>query len=193
MSKKVYSLTSVSSNLIGPYSLADLIKHKMDKNTKQSGIYVWGVLHNNKYYPLYVGKGRNICERLFQHLIRFNGGEYLIPAKNEIVNPKRNYPSLKKSYLKNKTLSKELLHFPIGSFDFDSFDNNKEIIKARLFVRKNFFACWKVTPNYTDQLSAIEEGNLATSIGRQKLIGTTAPTQKAGFRVPKTVLWLIKH
>jgi hypothetical protein len=22
---------------------------------------------------------------------------------------------------------------------------------------------------------------------------TTAPTQKAGFRVPKTVLWLIKH
>jgi hypothetical protein len=66
MSKKVYSLTSVSSNLIGPYSLADLIKHKMDKNTKQSGIYVWGVLHNNKYYPLYVGKGRNICERLFQ-------------------------------------------------------------------------------------------------------------------------------
>jgi hypothetical protein len=23
--------------------------------------------------------------------------------------------------------------------------------------------------------------------------GITAPTQKAGFRVPKTVLWLIKH
>ena len=28
---------------------------------------------------------------------------------------------------------------------------------------------------------------------RKKNEGITAPTQKAGFRVPKTVLWLIKH
>jgi len=27
----------------------------------------------------------------------------------------------------------------------------------------------------------------------QKHEPITAPTQKAGFRVPKTVLWLIKH
>lgn len=26
-----------------------------------------------------------------------------------------------------------------------------------------------------------------------KELHITAPTQKAGFRVPKTVLWLIKH
>jgi len=26
-----------------------------------------------------------------------------------------------------------------------------------------------------------------------KQLPLTAPTQKAGFRVPKTVLWLIKH
>jgi hypothetical protein len=172
MAKKVSPTPITSSGLIGPYSLADLIKHKMDKNTKHSGVYVWGVLHKTTYYPIYVGKGGNICERLFQHIIRFNGGEYLIPAKDEIVNPNRNYPSLKKSYLKNKTLSKELLHFPTGSFDFDTFDKSKEITKARKFVRTNFFACWKVLPNYTDELSAIEEGNLANSIGRQKLIGT---------------------
>ena len=28
---------------------------------------------------------------------------------------------------------------------------------------------------------------------KKKNEGITAPTQKAGFRVPKTVLWLIKH
>jgi ribosomal protein S19E (S16A) len=28
---------------------------------------------------------------------------------------------------------------------------------------------------------------------RQKRQGITAPTQKAGFRVPKTVLWLMEH
>lgn len=144
----------------------------MNKNTIYSGIYIWSVFHNTKYYPMYVGKGSNICEILFQHLIRFSGGEYLSPEKSEIVNPKRNYPLLKKSFLKTKVLPKGLVHFPIGSFDFDSFEKNKDIIQARQFVRKNFFACWKVIPNYTDKLSAIEEGTLANTIGRQKLIGT---------------------
>jgi hypothetical protein len=172
MAKNISPTKSASSSLIGPYSIADLMELNMNKNTKHSGVYVWGVLHKNKYFPIYVGKGRNICERLFQHLIRFSGGEYLIPSKTEIVNPKRNYSSLKKSYLKTKTLSTKLLHFPIGSFDFNSFNKNTDIIQSRQFVSKNFFACWKVIPNYSDKLSAIEEGNLAHSIGRQKLIGT---------------------
>jgi hypothetical protein len=29
--------------------------------------------------------------------------------------------------------------------------------------------------------------------GESSSMRITAPTQKAGFRVPKTVLWLIKH
>jgi hypothetical protein len=29
--------------------------------------------------------------------------------------------------------------------------------------------------------------------GGQIPLAITAPTQKAGFRVPKTILWLIKH
>ncbi len=34
----------------------------------------------------------------------------------------------------------------------------------------------------------------ANQQGRQtEMMAITAPTQKAGFRVPKTVLWLIKH
>ena len=108
MAKNVSSINSALSGLNGPYSLKDLISQKMNKNTKQSGIYVWGVLHQKKYYPIYVGEGQNICERLFQHLIRFSGGEYLIPEKNEVVNPKRNYPLLKTSYLKTKFLPKKL-------------------------------------------------------------------------------------
>lgn len=170
------SINTALSGLYGPYSLQDLINHKMNKNTKHSGIYVWGVIYKKKYYPIYVGKGRNICERLFQHLIRFSGGEYLIPKKSEIFNPNRDYPSLKKSYLKNKVLPDELLHFPIGSFDFVSFEKNKSINQTKKFIRQNFFACWKVIPNYTDKLSVIEEGNLANKIGRQKLIGTRYKT-----------------
>ena len=29
--------------------------------------------------------------------------------------------------------------------------------------------------------------------GGQEPLAITAPTQKAGFRVPKTVLWLMEH
>jgi len=172
MTNNVSSIKGSISGLQGPYSLQDLINQKMNKSTKHSGIYIWGVMHQHKYYPIYVGKGRNICERLFQHLIRFSGGEYLIPEKSEIINPNRNYPLLKNSYLKTKILQTGLIHFPIGSFDFDPFEKNKSINQTRKFIRKHFFACWKVIPNYTDKQSAIEEGNLANKIGRQKLIGT---------------------
>ena len=105
-------------------------------------------------------------------MIRFSGGEYLIPEKSEIINPNRNYPLLKKSYLKTTILPQGLLHFPIGSFDFNSFEKNKSINQTKKFIRQNFFASWKVIPNYTDLQSAIEEGNLANKIGKQKLIGT---------------------
>lgn len=157
--------------LKGPYSLKDLVNLNMNKNTKQAGIYIWGVKHNAKYYPIYVGKGINICERLFQHLIRFSCGEYLIPDKLEIVNPKRDFPLLKSSYLKTNSLPKGLLYFPIGSFDFASFEKDKLINQTKHFVIQNFFACWKILPNYTEKQSAIEEGNLANKIGTKKLIG----------------------
>ena len=50
-------------------------------------------------------------------------------------------------------------------------------------------ACKKVClPNRMDL--AILERDRLTEKNNEHL---TAPTQKAGFRVPKTVLWLIKH
>lgn len=44
------------------------------------------------------------------------------------------------------------------------------------------------------QTKAYKRVCLPNSTDRQESTGgNTAPTQKAGFRVPKTVLWLIKH
>jgi hypothetical protein len=158
-------------NLNGPHSLLALKNNKFNKNSKCAGIYLWGVEHNSIYFPIYVGKGKNIIERLFQHIIRFSGGEYLIPDKSEIVNKDRDLKSLADSYKKNGCLPQGLLYFPTGSFDFKSFENNKQINETISFVKTKFFACWKAIPDYTEEKGAIEEGNLANTIGQRKLIG----------------------
>lgn len=50
------------------------------KSPNIEGIYAWGYTNdNNQFIPIYVGKSRNIHERIIQHYSRFRGGEYLIP------------------------------------------------------------------------------------------------------------------
>ena len=52
------------------------------KSDIKEGVYVWGYSNSkNLFIPLYVGKSRNIHERIIQHYCRFNGGEYMIPKE----------------------------------------------------------------------------------------------------------------
>lgn len=65
------------------------------------GVYIWGYVETNgKFIPLYVGKSRNVFERLIQHYCRFKAGEYSILnrqhlidnyCKNEITIPEKIY------------------------------------------------------------------------------------------------------
>lgn len=54
-------------------------EEKFAKSTGIQGIYIWGYQTDGQFVPLYVGKSRNIYERIIQHYCRFNGGEYVIP------------------------------------------------------------------------------------------------------------------
>ena len=183
----------MKSKLIGPYSLNDLKLKGINKQSthslsepivglklsgnaienikhKMSGAYMWGVKFNSVYFPMNVGKANNIPERLFQHVIRFSGGEYYIPDWNEIINPNRNYHALKKSYLSNPTiLPHGLLHFPLGNFDFTNFEKEGKLKQTIENVRKNFFVCWKYLSDF-EISGRLEEDALATAIGKHKLI-----------------------
>jgi len=164
------STNVITSNLQGPYSLNDLIFNKFCKDTKFSGIYMWGVKFNSAYYPIYVGKAENICERIFQHISSFTGGEYIIPEETTLIDPDRNISNLVFEYCNHGNLSHGLLYYPNGYFDFFNSPNNK-INQTLQFVKDNFFTCWKITPNYSLNAS-IEEGNLAYAIGVKKLISS---------------------
>jgi len=52
---------------------------RFTKTKSPKGVYVWGYQVDRSFIPLYVGKSRNIFERIIQHYCRFSGGEYIIP------------------------------------------------------------------------------------------------------------------
>src|SRR5665213_1972135 len=56
-------------------------KDSVGKSQKKKGVYLWGYYDNNTFIPLYVGKSRNIHERIIQHYCRYKGGEYQIQPK----------------------------------------------------------------------------------------------------------------
>ena len=68
---------NVASLCLNKPPLAD---SSFSKKTKLKGIYIWGYADNhNKFIPIYVGKSRNIFERILQHYVRFGRGEYSVP------------------------------------------------------------------------------------------------------------------
>jgi hypothetical protein len=52
---------------------------------------------------------------------------------------------------------------------------------------------YKKKNKYIGQFSASFSADTKQTTGGREPQCITAPTQKAGFRVPKTVLWAIKH
>lgn len=73
------------TNNISIDSVHNLCLHSVDKDETFAkskcikGVYIWGYQVAGQFIPIYVGKSRNIHERIIQHYCRFNGGEYVIP------------------------------------------------------------------------------------------------------------------
>ena len=65
-----------------------LSHYKTLKNTDNvPGIYIWGFFDEyEKFMPYYVGKARNIGERLCSHLSNIKGGSYTVYPQNAIFN-----------------------------------------------------------------------------------------------------------
>ena len=72
---------SISNDTVHSLCLLPVDKAETFSKSKGiKGVYVWGYQAKGQFIPLYVGKSRNIFERIIQHYCRFNGGEYIIPA-----------------------------------------------------------------------------------------------------------------
>jgi hypothetical protein len=196
---------NIKSKLIGPYSIRSLKEKGFNKcstyserepipgitisdigidrmKIKMSGVYLWGVRIDGRYIPLYVGKAHNIPERVFQHIIRFKGGEYLVPDWKEILNDTRDFSSFRKTCRRNRPhLPQGLLYYPDGSFDFEKFETDELLSSTVNKVMESFFVCWKHLAAY-DQFGKSEEEALASAIGKEKLISShsrkpTPPTE----------------
>ncbi|MFC2092653.1 GIY-YIG nuclease family protein [Bacteroidota bacterium] len=62
-------------NRILPFTSLDKIPDKV------AGIYIWGFYRKKKFIPYYVGKAKNIKERLRDHMVNLCGGRYVIHKK----------------------------------------------------------------------------------------------------------------
>jgi hypothetical protein len=147
--------------------------NNISKENDIKGIYLWGVVNGSKCIPLYVGRRIKIHERIFQHLCRWRGGEYRIPAWDDIVNP--NPVSI--PFTKNPNL----LYIPYGPLVYEDFLTNKDVQFTIQKVLDNFFCCWEFLPNY--ETSPEEEDAIATLINKDKLISThrTSATSETEF------------
>jgi len=146
----------------GIYSLDNLKTKSINKKNGENGIYLWGVKNGSRYISLYVGKDRNIHERIFQHLCRWRGGEYRVPAWDDIINLKTNSPS----FVRNS----KLLYIPHGPLVYKDFLSNTDIQYSIQKVLDNFFCCWEIL---SDGLNAYdEEDALATLIIKENLISS---------------------
>lgn len=147
--------------MTGPYNIADLKKHSVMKSNGVSGIYLWGVIHNNRYIPLYVGKGRNVHERIFQHISRWRGGEYRVPNWEHIIDDTKR--------VKPFTTDDNLLYIPHGANQYSDFLKSSDIQNTISNVIDNFFCVWLSIPN---SKLLDEEDELATLAGKDRLISS---------------------
>jgi hypothetical protein len=76
-------------NNISPHMLEiqpSVITTAYRKSEGFPGVYCWGYRDSGVFIPLYVGKSRNVFERLIQHYCRFKSGEYRILSADELHN-----------------------------------------------------------------------------------------------------------
>ena len=132
-----------------PYPDSDFKKQSVVR-----GIYVWGFQNNEgKFIPVYVGKSRNVFERILQHYIRFKGGEYSIRIELQkiwAIIPKEDY----KEYI--TTSFRDV-------FEFNTTDNPAK--KIAEYIIQNFsFIYLEIDDN------KLAEKYLAKKIGKDRTI-----------------------
>ena len=154
----------------GPFSISDLKLNNISKSNGVSGVYLWGVKLKNEYIPLYVGKGKNIHERIFQHISRWRGGEYRVPKWIILIGKQKRT----KAYISDK----DLLYIPYGANQYSDFLSDSDIQNCIQNVIKYFFCVWI---EIKDSNLLDEEDELATLIGKDRLISSHRknPTSKS--------------
>lgn len=133
------------------------------KKERKPGVYVWGYYEDTTFIPLYVGKSKNLYERLLQHYCRFRGGEYCIPDCN----------ILRDIYVKmtnNEKTPKLRVYNPFG---FGHVINELPKHKAMIdLIISNFAFRYQVIEKEEDRAKA--ERSLANRLGRGRLITSVA-------------------
>ena len=150
------------------YSLEELIKQNINKETKISGIYIWGVqISETKYIPLYVGKARKIPQRIIEHLCAWKGGAYQVPLWDDVIGAKKDW---------------KILHRQLGFIDFKLQMESEEVQKTIKNVLSGFFCCWKNLDNYqnltTKEIIEIEDALAGLLLENQSLISHTKGNSK---------------
>ncbi len=74
------------------------------KSSHTSAIYIWGWFNtDNAFIPFYVGKHKNLYQRLFEHIGSLNGGHYTLYDKTFVLSgkfkPSRIDPTVKPIYM----------------------------------------------------------------------------------------------
>lgn len=126
------------------------------------GIYIWGYQTKDKnFVPLYVGKARNIFERIIQHYCRFNGGEYRIPQTIFIDKAPTCVYTIKTSncYIPNNLTS-----------IYDMLNTDNQFLKNKNTIISNFkFTYLKIRGK---EKREIAEKYVADKIGHERLISS---------------------
>jgi hypothetical protein len=130
------------------------------KNIK--GIYVWGYQADGQFVPLYVGKSRNIYERIIQHYCRFNGGEYIIPDVVFIDKAPATPYSIDRS--------KSFVPTDLASIHNMLNDNENTFNQKRQHIISNFLFAFLKLDDKTER--EIAEKYLTDRIGEERLISS---------------------
>lgn len=122
------------------------------------GVYCWGYYDTEIFIPIYVGKSRNVFERLLQHYCRFKSGEYQIFSDEDL-----------RSIYVTKTSSAHAVRALYRPTNFRSVI--EELPKLQVMhnhMVSNFAFRYVCIPGEADRV--IAERTLANYIGRERLI-----------------------
>lgn len=126
------------------------------------GGYIWGYLETNgKFIPLYVGKSRNVFERLIQHYCRFKAGEYSIFNRQHLIDNYCNNQNIIPKKIYEPTDFKKVFGLSLNSDHSYMIDNfifrYTEIVEEELRKQAECFLADTVDRNYL--ITSVSKGN----------------------------------